>query len=623
LNGIFAQQVDGEVECLAIDSGSTDGSLEILRSYPIRIIQIHPDDFSHGDTRNLGAAETDGDYISFIVQDALPGDRFWLARLVKNLSAHKKTAGAYSRVVPQPGCGPLVERGVQGDLNFRADRIEMNYKKYGPPEEWDPHVRRIRANFNDVASMVRRKVWERIPFQRTPFGEDIMWADSVLRAGYQIVYDPKAYVIHSHEYQVASIYPRTFIDGWLNRAYFQRLCIEKASHVVIMAFRSFREDKDFLRTKGLAFLKRFGVGMTSLAYHLVEFLGFYMGGRTEERIRPLAPLSPRPLRVLWGDSGEEEAFGALKTHSETAAQIEEAGIELTHVREDTSPRQRPFTKEVWEGRTLYRVRGIYSEPEVRMPTHWIALQGSLIAALNEARADVVHCLDFTPFTAALSFLCHNRGIPCIITLRNFWFRCPKKNLVRPDGTYCSMKRPPGLGCAACMAGQTELIFPLVLIDRLLGVMGASTRREERDNVLSQLNALYAEGRRLGMLTYYHLRPRIMRESLNQAEFIVAPHRLFHTKCLEAGLKGRNLVHIEEDMRALDIEGLHIVLNGEGGAWAEPGRGKEPKKGSPARSALELAVKYRQAAARKAFMKRRSGLWGDRSVEGRDAASCQA
>ena len=54
-------------------------------------------------------------------------------------------------------------------------------------------------------------------------------------------------MVHSHEYRVASIYPRTYIDGWLNRAYFQRLCIEKPAHVIIMAFRSFREDKDYIR----------------------------------------------------------------------------------------------------------------------------------------------------------------------------------------------------------------------------------------------------------------------------------------------------------------------------------------------------------------------------------------
>ena len=239
---------------------------------------IHPGDFNHGDTRNLGAALTDGEVIVFTVQDAYPQDEHWLARLTDNLFKDEQTAGAYSRIIPRPECGPLVEKGVKGDLNFRDERIEMTYESPDAPERWDRHTHRVRANYNDVSSAMKRSVWERLPYPRTPFGEDSAWADSALRAGCKIVFDPTSVMVHSHEYNPASVYPRTHIDGWYNQAFFQRLCIEKLSHVFIMTWRHFKEDRAFLKTKALSPLRKAKESVTSLAFHFMEFLGFYLGG---------------------------------------------------------------------------------------------------------------------------------------------------------------------------------------------------------------------------------------------------------------------------------------------------------------------------------------------------------
>jgi rhamnosyltransferase len=49
-----------------------------------------------------------------------------------------------------------------------------------------------------VSSCLRRSVWEKHPFRRISFGEDIEWSERVMKRGYKIVYDPKSAVIHSH-----------------------------------------------------------------------------------------------------------------------------------------------------------------------------------------------------------------------------------------------------------------------------------------------------------------------------------------------------------------------------------------------------------------------------------------
>ena len=50
--------------------------------------------------------------------------------VVEDLEAALNAAGAFSRIIPRPDCGPLVERGVKGDLNFGTERIEMTYDRF-------------------------------------------------------------------------------------------------------------------------------------------------------------------------------------------------------------------------------------------------------------------------------------------------------------------------------------------------------------------------------------------------------------------------------------------------------------------------------------------------------------
>jgi glycosyltransferase involved in cell wall biosynthesis len=69
---LAALERESPAEVLVIDSGSTDGSVEIARAADVRVIEISAADFNHGRTRNLGAEETTGEFICFLTQDATP-----------------------------------------------------------------------------------------------------------------------------------------------------------------------------------------------------------------------------------------------------------------------------------------------------------------------------------------------------------------------------------------------------------------------------------------------------------------------------------------------------------------------------------------------------------------------
>ena len=79
LKAIFSQNTRYEYEVICIDSGSTDATLDVIRSFPsCRLVQIAPEDFGHGRTRNLGASLSSGEFVIFVTQDALPASDRWL-----------------------------------------------------------------------------------------------------------------------------------------------------------------------------------------------------------------------------------------------------------------------------------------------------------------------------------------------------------------------------------------------------------------------------------------------------------------------------------------------------------------------------------------------------------------
>ncbi|MGY8942395.1 MAG: glycosyltransferase family 2 protein, partial [Flavobacteriales bacterium] len=70
IEGIRKQTVSVH-EVIVIDSGSTDGTREILSEYPdVTVIEIDGSTFNHGLTRNLGVEASSGDFCLLTVGDA-------------------------------------------------------------------------------------------------------------------------------------------------------------------------------------------------------------------------------------------------------------------------------------------------------------------------------------------------------------------------------------------------------------------------------------------------------------------------------------------------------------------------------------------------------------------------
>ncbi len=78
-------------------------------------------------------------------------------------------------------------------------------------ESLAPIERYFFCNFDNVCSAINKRVWKEEKFGRADFGEDIDWAERVLKRKFKIIYEPGAAVIHSHDRSALYNYKRTYI----------------------------------------------------------------------------------------------------------------------------------------------------------------------------------------------------------------------------------------------------------------------------------------------------------------------------------------------------------------------------------------------------------------------------
>jgi len=215
LKAIASQNLGEPFEIVAIDSGSTDGTRDRCRAHGVRVIRIRPAEFGHGRTRNLAISQCHGEYVALMVQDAVPANERWLAKLVAALDENPRAAGAYSRHLPHEGAGFIARHVAEYWHRLQGGRVEQRITDTAAFDRLPPDDKQIQCTFNNVSSIVRRSVWERHPFRDVSFAEDLAWGYDVLRAGYSIIYEPASVVRHSHERPVWYELRRAYVDAKL------------------------------------------------------------------------------------------------------------------------------------------------------------------------------------------------------------------------------------------------------------------------------------------------------------------------------------------------------------------------------------------------------------------------
>jgi len=195
LSSIVEQTIASETEIIIFDSESTDNSLAIATRFNVTVITVPSKEFNHGLTRNLAIRYASGNFLFFTVQDAYLVEKNQLERMVSHFADSAVMAITGMQAVPQD-----VDKNPA--LWFRRFTEPVTVFKSFPAADYeklsDDDKLRATLEWDDVDALYRRVALEKIPFTKTDFAEDKLWARDALKANMKIGFDPSLLVFHYH-----------------------------------------------------------------------------------------------------------------------------------------------------------------------------------------------------------------------------------------------------------------------------------------------------------------------------------------------------------------------------------------------------------------------------------------
>jgi len=200
LEAVFSQETGLAYEVLAVDSGSTDGTLEVLGRFRVRVVEVARGEFNFGLTRDLAYRESTGRFVINLSQDAVPARPDWLEKLVGPLVEDSEASAS---------CGTSIPDAERDFAQFAWERNGYFY--------FTREMRKFAAKYGKGLSFsnsaVRRSVWERLRFDPQPTGEDFQLQKKLHGCGGRIVFPQDAPVLHHHAYSLGGLYRRCRNEG--------------------------------------------------------------------------------------------------------------------------------------------------------------------------------------------------------------------------------------------------------------------------------------------------------------------------------------------------------------------------------------------------------------------------
>jgi glycosyltransferase involved in cell wall biosynthesis len=189
LHGISQQTLD-DIIVVIVDSGSTDGTLAIASRFPVKIVNIRPENFSFGRSLNLGCAATTSEFIVIASAHVYPVYRNWIEQLLAPFQDSK--------------VGMVYGKQQGGETTKFAEHqiFARWFPDQSTPAQNHPFC-------NNANAAIRRVLWNQFLYNEEITGlEDLELANRVLKAGYRLAYQAGAAVVHLHDEIYAQIYNR-------------------------------------------------------------------------------------------------------------------------------------------------------------------------------------------------------------------------------------------------------------------------------------------------------------------------------------------------------------------------------------------------------------------------------
>lgn len=260
----------------------------------LEVHHIKKAEFDHGGTRHWAASLSRADLMLFLTDDAVPADAHLVEQLVKGFQKRgpkgELPAMVYARQLPDRDCS-YTERYTrnfnypdESRVKTKADIPKLGIKTYFGSNVCCAYDRRI---YELQGGFIRHTI----------FNEDMIFAGNAIQAGFAVVYQAQARVIHSHNYSCMQQFRRNF-----------DLAVSQADHPEV--FAGLPSEGEGIRLVGKTARYLIGSGRPWLLPSLIVKSGFkYAGYRMGKQYRRLpkgAVLWCTMNRDYWKKAGDKE-----------------------------------------------------------------------------------------------------------------------------------------------------------------------------------------------------------------------------------------------------------------------------------------------------------------------------
>lgn len=262
LQRISQQETDDlDWEVIIVDSGSSDGTLEIARQHHCKILHIRREEFSFGRSLNIGCDAANGEYLVLISGHCVPVNSNWLQEL----------------------CQPLIDTKVDYSYGRQLGGEDSFYSECRIFAKYFPEQSRIPQDgfyCNNANSALTKKAWQLCQFDEELTGlEDMELALRLTKQGSKIAYTSTAAVFHYHSESWRSIERRFEREAIALQHILPHVQIRKRDLVryiscsVVMDWRNAWLDKVFISKLG-----------EILAYRVRQYWGSYKGNHNHRKL---------------------------------------------------------------------------------------------------------------------------------------------------------------------------------------------------------------------------------------------------------------------------------------------------------------------------------------------------
>jgi glycosyltransferase involved in cell wall biosynthesis len=210
----------------------------------------------------------------------------------------------------------------------------------------------------------------------------------------------------------------------------------------------------------------------------------------------------------------------------TATALQARGHEVRVIcveRMDTGPRGGvAWEDDTYEGVAVRRLS--FNQATAPDPFRWqydnTWIGDHIRKLFDQAPPDIFHLIGGYLISASPLQVAHERGIPTVVTLTDFWFVCPRISMLRSDGQVSTLPIDAAT-CARCLAEEKRRYR---LPGRIApGLMKAFWRLQK-----AQIHKVEA-------------RQSFLRRMLNQVNVVISPSQFLRSTFVEAGVDPQRII----------------------------------------------------------------------------------